>query len=220
MGVGSADEQLQADGLGAVDDGHDDLAFLMGEAAPAFHDGGAVVQVFHNEFADGVGIVGNDLEHLVGAQVIHHRVHHIGFHEQPEQGKEARFHAEGEACAQGHDQIGHGQGHADVHMGVFFHQHGDNVRTAGRSVHVEQDGRAHGGQAHGENQFQHRLAGHGRGHGHQLFQQQRQARGYQRGISRFRPEAFAQESRADDQKYHVQDHIQRGGGHRGDIVGH
>ena len=51
MGIVGADEHLQADGLGAVDDGHDDIALLVGVGALALGDGGAVAEVFHDEAA-------------------------------------------------------------------------------------------------------------------------------------------------------------------------
>ena len=51
------------------------------------------------------------------------------------------------------------------------------------SLHVEQNGAAHGGKGHGKNQLKQGLTGHGRVHGADEFKSPRSAGQEQAGIS-------------------------------------
>ena len=54
--------------------GHDDGVVLVGIDALCPVGGGRTVQIFHNEPADGIGIIGDDGEGLAQVHVLHHEV--------------------------------------------------------------------------------------------------------------------------------------------------
>ena len=61
-----------------------------------------------------------------------------------------------------------------VDVGVFFQDEGDDVRAAGGSAYVEEQGRGNGGQGDGEDQVQHGLVGQGAAAGGQYFSKKSQ----------------------------------------------
>lgn len=95
MGIGFPDHTLKPAALLTAHGGHDDGVILVGIDALCPVGGGRTVQIFHNEPADGIGIIGDDGEGLAQVHVLHHEVDGQALGTQTQQGEQSGGGAEG-----------------------------------------------------------------------------------------------------------------------------
>ena len=71
----------------------------------------------------------------------------------------------GKECACGNQKVGYENCGSDFKGGVLLQNHGDYVRSAAGSVHIEKNCGSYARHAHGEDKFEHRLTCHRLGYG-------------------------------------------------------
>ena len=190
----------------------------MGINALAVQLGGAAVQrsgdEILNRFRDG----GDDLEAFLDHQVIHDYIHKHGFDDQPEHRKQPGFHTESEAGGDGDNDIAAQKRHADIQGCILPQDHGDDVRSTGGSIQVEEDRRADRRKADGKHQLHQGLGSQRRFEGHQDLQQVQRAGHQQGSVGGTDAEGFAEDREADQQQENIDDGDKPAGGHAWNIV--
>ena len=92
-------------------------------------------------------------------------VYNKRFRKQTENGEKSRLEVKGKECACGNQKVGYENCGSDLKGGVLLQNHGDYVRSAAGSVHIEKNCGSYARHAHGEDKFEHRLTCHRLGYG-------------------------------------------------------
>ena len=130
---------------------------FMGIGSFPVQPGRSAVKLRGNKLFDGFRIGGDDLETLLGLQVVHHLVHEQRLDDQSENGEKARLHTEGKTGGYRNDDIAAQQRDTDVQCRMLFQDHCDDIRSAGGCIQIKQDGGADRRKSDREKQFHQRL---------------------------------------------------------------
>ena len=112
-----------------------------------FKGGRTAVQLVDDEVADGLRVLTHDVEALAEVHILDDVVHHHRLGHQTHDGEQTgggAVHCKREAHSR---HIRCHQGRTDVHAGVLFQDHGDDIRAARGCADVEQERRTAKGDA-------------------------------------------------------------------------
>ena len=165
-----------------------------------FKGGRTAVQLVDDEVADGLRVLTHDVEALAEVHILDDVVHHHRLGHQTHDGEQTgggAVHCKREAHSR---HIRCHQGRTDVHAGVLFQNHGDDIRSARGCVDVEQDRRTDRREHNGKYQLQHRLVGQSAMHRHQRIQCLQAHRHHDGRINSADADALAQKDEAQHQQ--------------------
>ena len=219
VGLHAADVPAQDHRLAPGHYGKHQVDLVVGVGAGGLADGGAAVELFHNEVPHRLRVGADDVHILAQVKALDDVIHHHGLHQQAQDGVEPRFDAEDKAAGNRHQDVRHQQRPADIHVGVFAQQHGDNVGTAGGCPDVEEDGRAQGRQPYREDELQKGLIGKGGLHGVDKLHSPDDAGHQAAGVDGGQAEFAAEEQKGDHQQGHVDHKHKAADGYAGDEFG-
>lgn len=202
------DVLAQSDRFAAAAGHEDHLSVLVRIGADRIDHGGAPVHLPDDVIADCIGAGGDDRKVFAQVDALDHGIHDKRLDDQAEQRKQAGADIEDEAGGERDQRIADQQRLADIEARILFEDHGDDVRSAGGGVAVEQDRRAHRREHHRKAELQKRLVCKRRRHRVDHFKKPGQ-KGIQHAAVRRHQAEAAPEKQEADQKQDQVDHPHR-----------
>ena len=158
-GLGLMDISLENHSLPWIQGTEDHGLPLMGIDALRMVYRSTSVQYFFDEGADRLRLITDDGEIFAKFHLVKSLVYKDRLGDKAAYGKQACRHIENQERQRYHHCIGEKQSHPDVHSGIFFQDHGDNISSAAGRVDVEQDSSSHRWKCNGIQKLQNRLMG-------------------------------------------------------------
>ena len=168
------------------------------------HTGRAPVQLVNDIITDQIGILGDDREIFAHVETLQHTVQHRRLDHQTQNRKQTNSRPIGNPCKQRDHKIRNNQRSPDVHAGVLFQNHRDNIRPASRRFNVKQNCASNCRQTNRKNQLHQRLISQRLGHRNKVVQQLQHCRHQNRRIGSLRAKSLAENQKSNHQQEHVQ----------------
>jgi len=122
-----------------------------------------------DEIADGIRFVADDREVFAKVDILDDTVDDKGFCHKAGKGEKSGGGIKDETGCHSDQKIHHKQGRTDIEAGIFFQDHGQDIRTAAGSTDIKKNGSTQRRKKDGKDQLQNRLCGQRMRHGKEFF---------------------------------------------------
>ena len=103
-------------------------------------NGGTPFQFIMDEIADGIRFVADDREVFAKVDILDDTVDDKGFCHKAGKGEKSGGGIKDETGCHSDQKIHHKQGRTDIEAGIFFQDHGQDIRTAAGSTDIKKNG--------------------------------------------------------------------------------